>query len=317
MEIEVKPILGTMNFGPQASLEESIQIIDFFTKNKFYEIDTAHVYNEGDSERFIGKAIKKVNSNNHILATKVNPRITGKLDLDSITLQLMKSLERLDVRSVDVLYLHFPDPSTPIHETLKACASLHEQGYFKELGLSNYSAWEVVNIWHICKSNGWLQPTIYQGLYNFFSRDVEIELIPALREIGMRFYAYNPLAGGILSGKYNDMKSLPIGRFTHRPNYKDRYWKAEFFNAIKKINKVCSDNDIKLIEAAFRWLINHSMLDGNKDDGVIIGCSNVEQLSQNLSFFSSESLPDDLTKCISDVWNDLQSVSPRYFRTHK
>ena len=106
--------------------------------------------------------------------------------------------------SVDTLYLHFPDPNTPIEESLSACAELYNGGKFKRFGLSNFPAWQVAHIWHICDRNDWPKPSVYQGLYNALSRAIEPELIPMLRDFDIPFYAYNPLAGGILSGKYTD-----------------------------------------------------------------------------------------------------------------
>ncbi|XP_031232899.1 aflatoxin B1 aldehyde reductase member 2-like [Mastomys coucha] len=108
---------------------------------------------------------------------------------------------------VDLFYLHIPDHSTPVEETLQACHQLHQEGKFVELGLSNYASWEVAEICTLCKKNGWILPTVYQrrgkqipayalmGMYNDTTWQVEKELLPCLRHFGLRFYAYNPLAG--------------------------------------------------------------------------------------------------------------------------
>src|SRR5690606_26118365 len=103
----------------------------------------------------------------------------------------------------DIFYLHFPDHKTPLEETLKACQKLYEEGKFKELGLSNYSSWQVSEIYNMCKNNGWVLPTVYQGMYNVITRDVEKELFPCIRYYNMRFYSYNPLAGGLLTERYD------------------------------------------------------------------------------------------------------------------
>ncbi|MFQ3190506.1 MAG: aflatoxin B1 aldehyde reductase [Paraglaciecola sp.] len=313
--MSIKPILGTMNFGPQVGIEDSLKMVELFLSKGFEEFDTAFVYNNGDSEKYLGNALKNTNSSSAILATKVNPRISGKLDRKSITDQLQESLSRLDVESIDILYLHFPDPTTPLSETLECCSELHEKGYFKELGLSNYPAWEVVHIWHLCKANGWLTPSVYQGLYNGLSRNIETELIPALRELGMRFYAYNPLAGGILSGKYSDIDTVTPGRFTHRPNYKGRYWKKEFFEALSLLNQACENSDITIVEASFRWLTEHSQLDETAGDSVLIGTSCNEQLKQNLSFFGKGKLEQSVIDAFDSAWDISKAESPTYFRT--
>jgi aflatoxin B1 aldehyde reductase len=252
------------------------------------------------------------------VATKVNPRITGKLDQASITAQLEESLRRMQKDSVDILYLHFPDPSTDIEETLTACAKLHEFGLFQELGMSNFAAWQVVDAWHICKSRGWVTPTVYQGLYNPLSRKVEAELFPALRKLGIRFYAYNPLAGGILAGKYADFSESPEpGRFTHRPNYKDRYWKESFFNAMHELSAACKAEGISLVAAAFRWLAFHSALDANAGDGILLGASRISQLEQNMDAIEAGALPESITSVFEAAWEAAMPDSPDYFRVAK
>ena len=101
---------------------------------------------------------------------------------------------------------------------------------FKYFGLSNYPAWEVVYIWSYCKSRGWVLPSVYQGMYNPITREVERELIPALRKLGMSFYAYNPLCGGLLTGKHNfeSVESSSGTRFDKSNEmYLTRYWNRE------------------------------------------------------------------------------------------
>jgi len=113
---------------------------------------------------------------------------------------------------VQIFYLHAPDNNTPIEETLKEVNNLHKEGKFDELGLSNYAAysslpskllfaltcafsWQVVDICHLCERNGWIKPTVYQGMYNVITRSIEAELFVAIRKFGLRFYVFNPLAG--------------------------------------------------------------------------------------------------------------------------
>jgi len=124
------------------------------------------------------------------------------------------SLNALGVDKVAIYYLHAPDITTPLEETFSAVNELHKAGNFTELGLSNYAAWDVVRIHWFCKSKGWVQPTVYQGMYNAITRSAEAEMIPALRACGMRGYWYNPLAGGMLTGKYNFSEEVSQGRFS-------------------------------------------------------------------------------------------------------
>jgi aflatoxin B1 aldehyde reductase len=305
-----------MNFGPQVDLETSRAMVRSFLARGNREIDTAYVYNNGDSERFLGEILPDVAKHSPLVATKVNPRITGRLDHVAVVSQLTESLARMKRDAVDLLYLHFPDPNTPVEITLAACAKLHQQGKFKHFGLSNFAAWEVVNIWHLCQQNGWPVPVVYQGLYNGLSRGIEAELLPALRHLGMRFFAYNPLAGGILAGKYQDFSDEPApGRFTVRPNYRDRYWKKPFFDALAILNETCAAEQIPLIEAAFRWMAFHSCLDGARGDGVILGCSSTAQLEQNLTALEGQPLPDVVVAAFEDAWLAAKTESPDYFRS--
>jgi len=314
----VKLLLGTMTFGPQVSPEDSDAMVRRFLATGHNEIDAAYVYNEGETERILGKIFEGEVLPAYSISTKVNPRITGKLDEASITVQLEESLHRMRKDSVDLLYLHFPDPSTDIEETLAACAKLHERGLFREFGMSNFAAWQVVDAWHICKAHGWPPPVVYQGLYNALSRKVESELFPALRKLGIRFYAYNPLAGGILAGKYADFLEKPEpGRFTHRPNYKDRYWKESFFNAMHELNRACRAESISLVAAAFRWLAYHSALDSDAGDGILLGASRISQLEQNISAIEAGPLPESVRSVFDTVWEVAIPDSPEYFRVAK
>ena len=312
MSKEVELILGTMTFGPQVDDLDAAKMIELFTRAGHHELDAAYVYNEGETERILGKI---VDSDEVRLATKVNPRITGKLDADAVNSQFEESLSRLKRTSVDLLYFHFPDPSTPPEGPLEAVHKLYEEGKFKEFGLSNYPAWEVSKLYHLCDKYGWIRPTVYQGMYNALSRGVESELFHAIRDFKMRFYAYNPLAGGLLSGKYSRFNDSPEpGRFTHRPNYKDRYWKESFFEALDLIGKECEKEGITLVDAAFRWLAKHSFLDPSQGDGIIVGVSKLGHLEKNLSFIHKPNLPNNLLRSFDEAWESTKKDEPSYFR---
>ena len=127
----MKLILGTMNFGPQLSLLDSQKTIIPFLDGGYNAIDGIF-YNGGDTERIAGEIGSEIDLSHCSIATKVNPRI-GKLDEASITSQLEESLGRMKIKSCDLMYLHFPDPSTNLEETLHACAKLHSKGCLKNL----------------------------------------------------------------------------------------------------------------------------------------------------------------------------------------
>ena len=120
----MKIILGTMTFGQQIFFEDALKLVNQYMKCGYKEIDTAYVYNNGDCEKILGKVIEKFRREDISVATKVNPRITGKLDGEAVEMQLTESLHRMGLEYVDILYLHFPDYNTPLDSALDMCAKL-------------------------------------------------------------------------------------------------------------------------------------------------------------------------------------------------
>jgi Predicted oxidoreductases (related to aryl-alcohol dehydrogenases) len=308
-------VLGTMTFGEQIFGNDVGEMVNYFLSHGYKELDTAYVYNEGECERLLGPVLEGIPRESYMLSTKVNPRITGRLDKEAILSQLNESLERMHVGYVDTLYLHFPDPVTPVESALEGCAQLYGEGKFKELGLSNFPAWLVAEVYHICEKHGWILPTVYEGVYNPLSRHAERELDRALDYYSMRFYAYNPLAGGMLTNKYSGKdRTIVSGRFTNRPNYQQRYWKESYFEAIDHIKEVCAEYEINIVEAAYRWLAYHSMLKVERGDAIIIGASRLPQLEQNMTTIQQGELPEGLVKVINDAWDVCKADAPEYFK---
>jgi len=225
-------------------------------------------------------------------------------------------LANLGVDKVDILYLHAPDHKTPIEDTLKAIDEFHKQGKFKELGLSNYAAWQVVDIIHICRNKGYVVPTVYQGLYNPITRQVEKELLPCLKKFNVRFYAYNVTCGGLLSGKHYDINKIPTdgSRFDNNTPYQSRYWKESYFQALDKIRKACEQTGTKMIDAAHRYMIHHSQLDGKKGDKIILGVSKIEHLIANAEACLQGPLPVEVINAFDEGANLTMPHWFNYFR---
>ena len=314
---QVDFILGTMTFGESVFSPEAEKIVTAFLKEGYDKLDTAYVYNDGNSERILGEILPSVGKTCKI-ATKVNPRITGKLDADAAYFQVGESLKRLKLDCVDTVFLHFPDSVTPVEYVLQAMNDLYVQGKYKELGLSNYPAWMVADIWHICDKKGWVKPTIYEGIYNPLTRKAEVELNDALNHFGMRFYAYNPLSGGLLTGRYGSFEETPTeGRFTHRPNYVGRYWKESFFDALKVIDDASHKLGVTSVEAVYRWLAFHSMLNSERGDAIIIGVSKLDHLFQNMNAVKNGPLPGEMVEAFETAWAVSKKDSPEYFKLYR
>lgn len=317
MKKPVNLILGTMTFGESVFRPDVDAFINTFLDAGYDELDTAYVYNDGNCERFLGEVLPELNRPFKI-ATKVNPRISGKLDAEAAYKQVNESLERMKLESVDTVFLHFPDPATPVESVLEAMADLHDQGKYRELGLSNFPAWMVADVWHICDKHGWVKPTVFEGVYNPLTRRAEAELNDCLNAFGLRFYAYNPMCGGLLTGRYASFTEAPTdGRFTHRPNYQGRYWKKSFFDALDVLRAACEKENITTIEATYRWLAYHSMLNAERGDAILIGASKLNHLISNMETVKAGPLSDDIVAAFEEAWKITKGDSPEYFTLYK
>lgn len=172
---QLRVILGTMTFGPDettgarvTSLDEYNKTLDYFQARGYNEIDTARTYVGGKQEAFTTEARWK--ERGLTLATKWYPRQPGQHKSEVVKEQLNISLKELKTDCVDIFYLHAADRSVPFEETLQAVNELHNEGKFVQLGLSNFTAFEVAEIVITCKERGWVRPTIYQGVYNAISQ---------------------------------------------------------------------------------------------------------------------------------------------------
>lgn len=312
----MKAVFGTMNFGQQVFGEDAAAMLRVYGDAGGIELDTAYVYNDGACEELLGECLKGLEADAFSIATKANPRVTGALDQRSVVAQLEGSLERMGLDRVDIFYLHFPDRGTPVRSALEGCADLHSQGLFCELGVSNFPLSLVEEMLPICDSLGCPRPTVFEGVYNALGRKAEEELLPALDRLEMRFYAYNPLAGGLLTGKYRSLSKEPTeGRFALRAkSYQSRYWKESYFEAIGAIAKECDAMAIPMAEASLRWLSHHSMLDSSRGDGVIVGASSMVQLEQNLAALKAGPLPSGIVDAMNRAWAIAAADAPEYYR---
>lgn len=167
-------ILGLMTFGPDeaqgariTSLDEFNKCLDLLQKEGYNEIDTARTYIGGKQEAFTADAHWKERGLS--IATKWYPSQPGFHKKEMLQKMFEKSLAQLKTDCVDIFYLHAPDRSIPFSEPLETLNQMHKEGKFIQLGLSNFTAFEVAEIWTMCNERGWVKPTIYQGMYNAIS----------------------------------------------------------------------------------------------------------------------------------------------------
>ena len=308
----MKQILGTMTFGDQVDQDTAQEMLQQFIGAGNNEIDTAHIYCEGRTEEMLGRLLPPEARDKLFIASKVNPWNDNGLQQAQVKQQMAEILQRLGTDRIDLLYLHSPDLDTPIAQTLESCFEMFQQGKFKHFGLSNYASWQVAEVVETCRHNGWMQPTVYQGMYNALTRDVERELFPCLRNYGMRFYAYNPLAGGMLTGKHLSIDDIPdSGRFNVERGYLDRYWKRDYFDVLQELQTACQELSIKPVEVALSWLVNHSLLDDGNGDGIILGASRVEHLDQNMKACGHAPLDPSILEILDRGW---EIIKPNCFK---
>jgi len=310
----MQSILGSMTFGKQVDQPQAESMIKRFVETGGKELDTAYVYIDGKTEELLGELNLRGSLDGCDIATKVNPK-AGGLGKASVDQQFTTSLKRMNKPGIDLLYLHQPDLETPIADTLQAVQAHAEGGRIKRFGLSNYAAWQVAQIAELCDKNGWIVPTVYQGMYNAITRDVERELLPCLSDYGISFYVYNPLAGGLLTGKHQQVDASPAdGRFAGNAEYQRRYWNEDYFTAVQTFSSVCAAENIKPANAAIRWLVHHSDLQSAKHDSVIIGASSLDHFEANQAAMRDDPLPDSIVEALNDGWEAARPVCIKYFR---
>ena len=301
------------------SLDDFNKCLDKFQAEGFNEVDTAEAYVGTTQMAFTAAAHWK--ERGLTLATKYYPREGAGHSADVLRDRLSYCLKELQTDCVDIFYLHAPDRSRPFDEALEVCNAMHKEGKFVQLGLSNFTAFEVAECATICRERGWVRPTIYQGMYNAITRSLETETMVACRRYGIDVVVYNPLAGGLFSGKIKSADIVPEdGRYSNTnarqgEMYRKRYFRDATFEALKLVEETAARHKLTLIEIALRWCVHHSALrikDGGKD-GIIIGVSSYEQLEGNLRDLQKGPLPEEVVKTLDEAWGVTKSTTPNYW----
>jgi aryl-alcohol dehydrogenase-like predicted oxidoreductase len=304
---------GTMTFGGQADKAESARMIDFCFDKGINFLDTANAYNKGASEEILGEILKG-RRNRVILASKVRNVMgpapdEGGLSRKAIFRAIEDSLRRLQTDYLDIYYLHAPDPAVPIEETLEAIDKLRTAGKIRSVASSNYAGWQVAQMFAISDKKGYQPPYLSQHMYNLMARGIEQEYLPMCKEYGVSSIVYNPLAGGMLTGKQTREAPLAGTRFDKNQMYLDRFWHPDFFNAVDALKQIADAAGRSMISLSLNWLLHHT-----QTDCVILGASRLEQLQTNLQAMDEGPLTADTLKACDEVWAKLRGVTPKYNR---
>ncbi|TKA79124.1 hypothetical protein B0A55_02422 [Friedmanniomyces simplex] len=307
----VKIIVGLMGSSVSSgstSMTGAEQLLPFLTmlkKHNVRELDTARVYNGGRSEEDIGNIPEA--KNDFVIATKAPSFSPGSLAYQKVIDNCNASLKALKQESIDLYYFHGPDRQTPLEESCKAIHQLHEEGKIAKFGVSNFNAQEVEKIHSTCSSNGWITPSVYQGMYNPLTRTGEQTLFPTLRKLGIAFYAFSPLAGGYFS-KSTDQLRTPAsgGRMDQMKHFAFVYVNDVSLEMHDRLTQACEAEGLMVKEATLRWLFHHSIL--GTEDGVILGGSSTEQMKENVKACEGGSLPGRVVECFEGMWTQWQEA---------
>ena len=302
-----------MTFGSQMDEATAHRTLDYCVDHGINFIDTANVYNRGESERITGKWMAR-NRSKVVLATKVRGKMGDGADEQGLSkAAILKavdaSLQRLQTDHFDLYYLHQPDYDVPVEESLGAMESLVKAGKIRYPASSNYSAWQVTEMLWLADKHKWTPATVTQPMYNLLARGIEQEYLPMTQHFGLANCVYNPLAGGMLTGKQQRDKPQAGTRFDNNQMYLDRYWHPGYFDAVEKLQQIAATAGRTLVSLALNWIWHHTSI-----DCVILGASRLEQLEENLKALGDGPLSKETLEACDQVWRDLRGITPKYNR---
>lgn len=307
--------LGTMTFGAQADEATGFAIMDKAAAAGVNFIDTADVYpvppspdSVGRTEEIVGKWLKGKRED-FILATKCRGKMGPKpwdegLSRKHILQACEDSLRRLQTDFIDLYQTHSPDTDTAIDETLSALDSLVKSGKVRYVGCSNYQAWQLGKALWTSDKLGLARYETVQPRYNLLFRQIEDELLPLCREENLGVIAYNPLAGGFLTGKYRKSAEPESGsRFDYFKGrsalYHARYWQEAQFDAVEGLREFFEPREKPLPQVAVAWVLHQPAV-----TCAIVGASRPEQLDGSLPAVNLTLDEAEIAAC-DDAWFSL------------
>jgi len=279
--------LGTMTFGNRdwgCDAPTSRQLMDDYVAAGGNFIDTADIYAGGESEKIIGEWLSSQNREDLVIATKCFFRtrpgsLSRGLSRKHILAACEASLRRLRTDFVDLYYMHGPDHTTPLEESMAAMDALVCSGKVRYLACSNLAAWQVVKANAAAQAAHGARFTCGQYLYNLTVREAERDILPACADQGMGCVAWSPLAGGLLTGKYaRSAQPPPDTRIGRRAKIDvPRFWHEHGFKVAESLRAVGVRTGISPTQLALAWVLKNGGI-----TAVIIGASHTAQLAENL-----------------------------------
>jgi aryl-alcohol dehydrogenase-like predicted oxidoreductase len=285
--------LGTMTFGLQCDEATAVATLDRAAGGGITFLDTSDVYPQGGSLATVGRTEEilgrwlRGRRHDFVLATKCFGAMSARpwdrgLSRKHVLDAIEGSLRRLGTDYVDLYQLHHPDPSTPMEETLRALDDIVRAGKARYVGCSNYFAYQVARALGHSERLGLARLDCLQPRYNLLFRQVERELFPLCAEEGLGVIPYNPIAGGLLSGKHRpETGPLPGTRFTHAtagPTYRARYWRERELDTVEALRPLAAEAGLSMAQMAVAWVLANPVV-----TAPIVGATRPEQLDEVLA----------------------------------
>jgi aryl-alcohol dehydrogenase-like predicted oxidoreductase len=285
--------LGCNNFGRRIDEEASRSVVEACLDAGVTFFDTADTYGDGHSEEFLGRALQH-HRDEVVIATKFSSRTgDGPYRAGASRKYVMaaceRSLRRLGTDWIDLYYQHFPDPETPIEETLDALDDLVRAGKIRYIASSNFAGWQIAEAEHVARGSGRSRYVASQSEWSLLRRDAEAEIVPACRHYGIGVVPFFPLASGLLTGKYRRGEPPPEGtRLASSPRFAEAAT-DDAFDVIERLEGIGRSTGHSLVEIAIGWLAAHPAV-----SSILVGATSPEQVGANAAAAQVRLLPDEI-----------------------
>jgi aryl-alcohol dehydrogenase-like predicted oxidoreductase len=295
--------IGTNNFGRRLDQVGATAVVDAALDRGVNLFDTADIYGGGDSERYLGVALRG-RRDRAVIATKFGMFKSGLEPSDRrgsaeyIRRAVEGSLRRLQVDQIDIYQMHEPDPNTPIAETLGALHELVQEGKVRWLGVSNFAGWQLLDAQWTARSLGLSEVTSSQDEYSLLNREIESEVLPAIEHLGLGLLPYYPLASGLLTGKYRRGQPAPPGTRLSAGTHATTLTDQATFDVIEQLDGFAQARGITLLHVAIGSLLGRPAV-----SSVIAGAMSAEQVTANVAAASWVASAED--------WVELDRITGR------
>ena len=293
--------MGTMTFGDEADKRESAAMFNRCRDAGINFFDCANAYSQGVAEEILGELMSGSRDELVItskgwgqMGTDINAKGSSRRNIIG---SLEASLKRLQTSYIDIYFLHQFDPYTPLEESLGTLNDLVTQGKIRYIGVSNFAAWQVAKALGVSALHDWHSIQCIQPMYNLVKRQAEVEILPLAQSENVSVVSYNPLGGGLLTGKYGQKIEPSDSRLGRVEFYGKRYGDDWMIDAAMKFVAFARENNLNPVSLAVSWAAAHPGI-----TAPIIGARNVGQLKDSL-----QSIEIDMTP---ELYQKIASLTP-------